>query len=133
MGDYFDKINAVERQALNFIISLFRRAKEQGMTSDELHELYNAYRKQVKIEKYPRYVSSYIMGVFDSLKALAQDNDLEFCYVVDGKRYSIQKDSPLFFEKHHFSPKEIYDLAEQCGHFWKESGKPYYVDEHKKV
>jgi hypothetical protein len=133
MGDYYSKINAVEQSAKNFLIGLFKRAKEQGMTSSDINELYLAYRKQIKIEKYPRYVSSYITGVHDSLQSIAHNDDLEFCYVVKGKRYSVHKDSPLYYESHGFSPKEIYDLAEQCGHFWKESGKPYYVDKHEKV
>lgn len=132
MGDYYSKINEVERRALEFVISLYRRAKKQGMTSNQITELYLAYRKQVKIEKYPRYVSSYMAGVKDCLRSQIQHDDLEFCYVVKGKRYSTHTDSPLYYEKHGFSPKEVYDKAEQAGHFWKESGKPYYVDDHDK-
>lgn len=127
MGDYYSKINKVEERARHFMVSLFNRAKEQHLTSSEISDAYLAYRNQIGLDKYPRYVSSYITGLHDSLQTVIHNENLEFCYVIEGEVYSIDKDSPRYYEEHGFTPKSVYEKAEKSGHFWKDSDDPYYI------
>jgi hypothetical protein len=131
MGDYYSKINKVEENARHFMVSLFNRAKEQHLTSSEISEAYLNYRETINLNKYPRYVSSYITGLHDSLQTVIHNENLEFCYVIEGEVYSIDKDSSRYYGEH-FSAKEVYEKAEKSGHFWKESDDPYYMGKHEK-
>lgn len=127
MGDHYARINQAEASAKHFIVSLFSRAKKEGLSSDEIHDAYREYREKIKINEYPRYVSSYLRGVFDGLNESVHRHDIEFCYIINDKRYSVRRESPLYYEKHGFSPKELHDKASHSGHFWIVAGKPYYV------
>jgi hypothetical protein len=126
MGDYYSKINQVENSGMHHIIRLFKMAKEYGWSSEKLNNEYLTYRKQININKYPRYVSSYLQGVRDTLTAQIQFSDLEFCYIVEGVKYSTRKDSDMYYEKHGIRPSELHKQASVCGHYWIENGNAYY-------
>jgi uncharacterized cupin superfamily protein len=127
MSDHYSKVNEMESRGLHAVMRLWKDAREYKWTSSKIHDKFLEYKKFNKLDKYPRYVSSYLQGVFDCEKAKVQFNELEFCYVIEGKLYSTHGDSPRFYESHGFSPKEVYDKASHSGHYWIGSDKPYYV------
>jgi hypothetical protein len=129
MGNYYSKINQVEASGMSHILSLFKWAKDYGWTSQKLNDEYLDYLKLIKVDKYPRYVRSYLTGVRDTLNAQIQYSELEFCYTVDGKEYSTRKDSEMYYEKHGISPSELHKRATTSGHYWIKTGNPYFVDE----
>ena len=126
MGDYYGKINQVESSGMHFIIGLFRSAKRLGWSSSSINEKYLDYMKVAGIKKYPRYVRAYLQGVRDTLTAQIQHSDLEFCYRIKGKKYSIRKESDAYYEKHGISPSELHKRADVSGHYWIEAGSAYY-------
>jgi len=108
------------------IIRMFKTAKKYGWSSTALNEHYLDYLKMINVDKYPRYVRSYLSGVRDTLNAQIQFADLEFCYIVDGKKYSIRRESDMYYEKHGITPSELHKRATLSGHYWIENGNAYY-------
>lgn len=104
------------------IDSLYYTARACGLTSMEMSERFINILEHLKA---PQWVNWYLRGYRDCLWAGLFQNDLEFCYIVDGKRYSIRKDSELYYEKHGISPKELSDKQTSSGHYWIKTGKPF--------
>lgn len=126
MGDYYGKINRVESSGMNYIINLYKTAKKLGWSSSKITDEYLKYRELIHIDKFPRYVSSYLNGVRDTLNAQIQFSDLEFCYTVDGIKYSTCRESDMYYEKHGITPSQLHKRATMSGHYWKETGNAYY-------
>lgn len=131
MSRHYAKVIEVESNGKNFLIGLFDRAKRYGWSSSKIQEEYQNYRESIKIKNFPVYVSSYLTGIYDVLTSQVYNNDLEFCYVVKDKKYSIRKESPMYYEKHGLTPKSVYDLSSGSGHFWIESGNTYFYSKSK--
>jgi hypothetical protein len=106
------------------IHDLISLARVCGFTSSELHnksvELFNKYPKDL-----PQWVRWYCNGYFEALERVMHDTETEFCYTVNGKRYSIRKESPIYYGNK-ISPKELHDKQENSGRYWIKSGKLYY-------
>jgi hypothetical protein len=52
--------------------------------------------------------------------------DLEFCYIVNGKKYSIRKNSPDYYANHNISPKQLCNNMKFSGHYWIKTGKLFF-------
>lgn len=80
---------------------------------------------------YSQYVCGYAQGVIEQQRADNYRWHLEFCYIApDGTKYSTHKTSK------HPSTDTFYARGEgsklndmPSGHYWIESGKPYFVGE----
>jgi hypothetical protein len=131
MSKSFKQISHLESTAKHFLLKLFKSASEQGFSSSEINKKYLEYREQVDINSFPRYVSSYITGIRDVLAAQIE-SEMEFCYVIGDKRYSIRRESDMYYEKHNLSAKDIYEKSSISGHYWIKTGKPYFKSDHHK-
>jgi hypothetical protein len=126
MGKTFNQISKMEDNGKYFIMDLWKRAKEQGLDSNEIHDRWRKYSEQTSLNDFPRYVRSYLSGVYDCMKALCTRDDIEFCYFVEGTRYSIRKESDMYYEDHGITPQELHEKQEKHkGFYWIESGKFY--------
>jgi len=76
----------------------------------------------------PQWLIYYFNGIYDTMIHKLYMNDLEFCYLVNGKLYSIVKTSRRYYGDK-FSPKDLYDSQESSGHYWIDSNKPFFNGE----
>jgi len=110
VGQVCDIMNAAERLGLNHL-EIARRVSK----------VVNEF-----MAKTPQWAKEYVRGYAACRKARIEREMIEFCYIhKDGKRYSIRKDSPLYYEKHGLSPKELHDGAVANNHYWIHNGNPY--------
>lgn len=71
--------------------------------------------------RYSKFLSAYAFGYRMALNNQLWQNELEFCYVVDGVIYSTHKDSiHNCADKFYSLGSEFMDRAER-GHYWKNS------------
>lgn len=128
MSKSFNQIFKLEQEAKHFMARLLDNALKHGWSSEEIGKSYRTYREQVEIEKFPRYVSSRLEGMRDVVTVLIE-RELEFCYTIDGVRYSIRRDSDMYYEKHGITPQVLCEKASLCGHYYISSGRMYYEGE----
>ena len=103
--------------------NLYSKAQIYGMQ----HMAINTESMQIlkRCKNTPYWVIAYLEGYESALRENLYRHHLEFCYIVEGVRYSIRKDSEMYYEKHGISPRELNEKQEGCGHYWIKSGKPY--------
>ena len=112
---------AVRRQnnGIQRLKDLYSKARSYHMTCTDIA---NESVKVRNLEVIPRHVKEYLRGYDHALwEGLYQD--LEFCYVIDGKIYSVDKKSDRYYEKFGIQPCELSDKP--CAHFWKGTDKPF--------
>jgi len=126
MSRYYHKVNEAETTGRHFITRLFKNALEYGWSSREIQDKYNGYRADINLQQLPRYVSSYLTGCFDTLSTKIHNEDLEFCYIVKGKRYSIRKESDMNYEKCGITPEALSSSYTESGYYWIKTGKKYF-------
>ena len=101
-----------------------------GRISRLTSERINSYVINIKSEMpkgTPQWVKSFIDGMVEVLNSDLYFNHLEFCYMVDGKLLSVNKDSKRHYSKAKITPKQLHDRATLSGHYWRDSDRPYYV------
>ena len=131
MSKHYDRVNKIENDAKNFVVRLFTEAKKYGWTSRQITQEVNNYRNRKEVHHFPRYVSSYLSGMVDVMTTLAYANDLEFCYMIGTKKYSIRRESDMYYEKHGITPKDLYDKSNYSGYYWIDTGHVYFGSEKK--
>ena len=80
-------------------------------------------------KKTPLWVINYLEGYRDANIDFIYHKELEFCYKLDGKLYSIHRDSKRNYEKHGFTPQQCCNNQESSGHYWKDTDKPWFIGE----
>ena len=80
-------------------------------------------------KKTPRWVYSYLNGVWDQLQADAYRHALVYGGKVDGAFYSTHRDRPDYYEKNGIAPRDYADdgRVKERGHYWAHNLKPFYV------
>ena len=76
----------------------------------------------------PNWVKSYLAGVRDALHDRIL-NHTEFCYWLDGKRYSIRKPSPLYYQKHDIKAQDLSEKSTGKGFYWIAGGNLFWEGE----
>ena len=76
--------------------------------------------------RYTQYIKGFVQGLITAHRARIFQNEVEFCYIVDGVLYSTHKNST------HKSTEEFYQNGTghlltyaKSGHFWKGTELPY--------
>lgn len=105
------------------VSGIYSSAKLYKSTSREINKRYLDFKAQLP-KSTPRWLTSY----FDGMVKVYTDNfyryDLEFCYWIKDVKYSINRDSDMYYEKHGIKPSELCDMP--SGHYWINSDKPYF-------
>jgi hypothetical protein len=104
-----------QERARSAIADILRSSESFGRSSDEESKLVRAVFES--ISHCPQWVKSYVSGYRDALRE-QQRRKLVFCYTVDGKLYSTHRNRDDYYEKHGLGPKEVYEQATFCGHYW---------------
>ena len=106
----------------------FHLARLTMVHSDELNQrLMAIFGKMPK--NTPNWVKEYVRGYIAALRESLHQNDLEFCYTTpDGLILSTHRESPQYYEKYGYSPKEACDLADDVnGNFyWRGSDQVFF-------
>jgi len=129
---YYDRVIKAENNAKHFIIRVFGNAKQYGWSSEQINKEVLDYKSRAKIGSYPRYVSSYISGCFDMMTALAYSNELEYCYMIGDKKYSIRKESDMHYTKHGITSQDLCEKSSYSGYYWIATGEIYFGGEVKR-
>ena len=116
------------------IEDVFSMSRLCGMTSAEENERVKTHiwdelnRKHGKRAVYSAWFCGYAAGLIAAARSANYAQHLEFCYVENDVKFSTHKASS------HRSTEEFYSAGRGCelgslpsGHFWKKSGKPYFV------
>lgn len=114
---------AIENQGKNFLYSLFSTAKRSGMESKEINQKVIDFRS-IFPKDVPRWVTGYWNGVRAVLSDDLYKNHLEFCYWVEGVKYSVRRDSDMYYAKHDINPSQLFDCPN--GYYWIKTGKLYF-------
>ncbi len=100
---------------------LYSRARTYHMTADKISSE-SAHIINGIHPKTPRHVKGYLRGYSSAMWRMLY-NDLEFCYVIDGKIYSVYRNSERYYEKFGIKPGDLRDKP--CAHFWIGTDKPF--------
>ena len=127
MSKSWKQIHKLENSAKHFLVRLYDSARNLGWSSEIIGQKYRDYLKDAGTDKFPRYVRSYIDGMRD-IQTVLLEKELEFCYTIDGIKYSIRKESDMYYEKHGITPQVLCEKATLCGHYYISNGCVYYED-----
>lgn len=108
------------------INDIFHMAKLCGHTSQQMTAKWIEYKRTLP-KKVPSWIHWYWRGIWDTKMSSLYRYDLEFCYIVNDIKYSIRKDSDMYYGKHDISPKQLCDNQQSSGHYWIKTGKPYFI------
>lgn len=109
------------------INSIFNSAKLSKLDANYIREEYTKLASELNSRtpsgklRYSKFLSAYAFGYRMALNNQLWQNELEFCYVVDGVIYSTHKDSiHNCADKFYSLGSEFMDRVER-GHYWKNS------------
>lgn len=117
----------IKMQMMDRLQDLESKARIFGMPSHEITKEFQKLKENLP-KGTPSWVIWYLNGAFDQITKGYYKHDLEFCYMVDGIRYSTHKTSEMYYEKHGITPQILSQTKESMGHYWKHNGRPYFVD-----
>lgn len=127
-----ERAHRIRTQMTSRIVDLYSKAIIYGMTSEEISKELIAITHPKSPKGIPEWVTWYCRGVSDTLSNQLYQNHLEFMYTLDdGNRYSVNRDSKRYYEKHGVTPRELHERQISNGHYWIKTGKPYFINKSK--
>lgn len=132
MGMHFKTAYNHHKRVMSQIAGLYQWAQQFGMLSSEICDKRNAIVDTLP-KNYPSWILHHIEGWEQCMRGIIA-RQVVFCYTVDGKLYSTHRNRDDYYKKHGFGPKEVYDKASFCGHYWDINGvlKLYHGSEIKR-
>lgn len=121
-----DRAIKVQKSATSAMYSIYSGALISKSTSKELNCRYLSILSSMP-KGTPRHVREFIRGMHEVLNTKLQQEHIEFCYQIDGKLYSVRRDSVRYYEKHGITPKELNDRQELNGMFWMDTDKEFFI------
>jgi hypothetical protein len=120
-----DRANKIKSQAVSNVFGIFSSARIYKSTSTEINDRFLNLKKSLP-KGTPQWVSTFLDGMREVLVANLYADALEFCYVVKGKIYSVNKESDRYYEKHGITPEQLNNLQESSGHYWIDTEKAFF-------
>lgn len=102
--------------------NIYQMARISGLPARVIQDKWIVWKKE-NASKVPQWVVYYWYGYEDSMREMLYRNDLEFCYIVNDTRYSIRKESPLYYRLHGLKSSDCTDCP--SGFYWINTGKLY--------
>lgn len=120
----------IQEKARVKLVDLYSQAKIFHLTSQQIDLKFRKIKSELP-SKTPYRVIAYLDGYQDALNQELYNHYLDFRYIVNGMQVSTYKKSPIYYKKMGVTVSELRNKP--CGHYWKDSDKPYYNDEVKKA
>jgi len=109
-------------RALQSLAEMYQHARMFGMTAQAMNERRVEILKS--INHCPGWVLSYISGWERAISAEVYREQVFFYTMPDGSLVSSHRDRDDYYEKKGWGPREVYEQAIECGHYWIINGKP---------
>jgi hypothetical protein len=125
-----DKVIQVEGEALSAVRGLRALILRTQPPSHEVTRQFIELKKRFPKDT-PRYVRTYIDGAWRIVED-EFDRGIEFRYFnpePGGEWVTTRRESPEFYGEKGIKPGELQTRFSHCGHFWIESGNPFFTTE----
>jgi len=106
------------------VMDLMSKAKIFKMESCNIHSEFINLKESLP-KRTPYYITTYLDGMYRFGTNMFYRYNLEFCYWINNIKYSVHRDSNMYYEKYSIKPSELCDMP--CGHYWKDSDKLYFA------
>ena len=105
------------------VMDLMNKAKIFKVGSSDIHNDFIKLKEALP-KGTPYYIKSYLDGMYRYGINMFYKYNLEFCYWINNTKYSVNKASNMYYEKHGIKPSELCDMP--SGHYWKDSDKIFF-------
>lgn len=127
MGFDFNRSLRVRNEAAGKLYNLFSSAEHFGFSHTEMLTRRNAMFHAVGVDRAPRWVGSYLQGLWDYWQQSAYRHHLIYGGKIDGQFYSTHRERDDYYEKHGIEARDYADngRVKDRGHYWKNNLKPF--------
>ena len=124
-----ESVRVKMRFADTIIPDLISQAKIFKLPAQTITQKWLDLKEEQLPKRTPEWVRWYLSGVFETHRKYLEQGT-EYGGYINGQYVSTYKDSPYYYEKHGFTPKQCCDELQRAGFCWKgDTHKPYFIPE----